>query len=544
MRGYNGAPVAYADSMRRRQLLSLSAFFSELKRRKIYGTAVAYAVAAWILLQIGEVTFEPLHFPDWAMTALVIAAILGFPLAIVISWFFDVGPGGIRRDHGMGGAARQEAYSSTSVTSPSIAVLPFVDMSAELDQGHFCEGVAEEILNALTRIDKLHVAARTSSFQYRNGSGDIREIGENLGVGTILEGSVRHAENRIRVTAQLINVADGYHIWAKSFDEELKDIFAIQDEIAQTIAETLVETLSPQEQSAIRTRSSRDVLAYEYYLRGRQFFNRFRKKDIEFARQMFRQAIEIDPEFAPAWAGYADCHSFLMMYVDPQDSYREEATRASQKALDLNPNSAVAYASRGLAYLICDEYGKANADFEKALELNPRLYEAYYYYGRASVHEGQLEKATELFAKAAEIDPAEYQARLLRVQILRGLGREKEAVEEAKEALVVVEKHLEWHPDDARAFHLGAGSLILTGDTERAMRWLERAQEIDPTDSVVLYNVACNLATLGEIDDALSYLEDAIEFGTVSNTWMRNDSDLDNLRDDPRFEALLQKVGH
>ncbi len=521
-----------------------SSFFSELKRRKVYGTAVAYAVVAWIILQFGEVTFEPLHFPPWVMTALVIAVILGFPLALVISWFFDISPTGFKRDSGLASTAIQGAFSASATGSPSIAVLPFTDMSPDKDQGHFCEGVAEEILNALTRIEKLDVAARTSSFQFREGSGDIREIGESLGVSTVLEGSVRKAENQIRVTAQLINVADGYHIWSKSFDEELKDIFTIQDDIAQCIADSLVETLSPQEQSAIKTHSSQNVQAYEHYLRGRQFFNRFRKKDIEFARQMFYQATEIDPDFAPAWAGYADCYSFLAMYVDPQDSYREEAGTASQIALDLDPESAEAHASRGLAFLISDEFAEANVEFEKALELNPSLYEAYYYFGRAKFHEGDLEEAADLFAKAAEVNPAEYQARLLRVQILRGLDRNTEAIEEAQEAIAVVEKHLEWNPDDARALHLGAGSLLITGDTERALRWLERAMKIDPTDSVVLYNVACNLATLGEKDKALDYLERAVEHGTVSEAWMRNDADLVSLRDDPRFEALLQQVVH
>lgn len=180
-------------------------------------------------------------------------------------------------------------------------------------------------------------------------------------------------------------------------------------------------------------------------------------------------------------------------------------------------------------------------EFEKALELNPRLYEAYYYYGRAKFHEGDLERAAELFAKAAEVDPAEYQSRLLRVQILKGLGRDEEALREAAAAVPIVEKHLEWNPDDARAMHLGAGSLIVTGDRKRAIRWLERSLEIDPTDSVILYNVACNLATLGEKDRAFAYLEKAIEHGTVSAAWMRNDTDLDNLRDDPRFETLLQQ---
>lgn len=530
--------------MKRPLLLPISHLFGELKRRKVYRAAAAYAVVAWILLQIGEVTFEPLHFPDWAMTVLVILAILGFPLALIVSWFFDIGPSGFKRDVALATGAAQNLTSLDGNSSPSIAVLPFADMSPEQDQGYFCEGVAEEILNALTRIETLQVAARTSSFQFREGSGDVREIGKRLGVATVLEGSVRKAEDQLRITAQLINVADGYHIWSKSFDEKLTNIFVIQDEIAQCIAEALLETLSPHEQSAIKTRSSQDVAAYEYYLRGRHFFHRFRKKDIHFARQMFHQAIEIDPGFALAWAGYADCFSFLIMYADPQDRYRDAARTASTKALDLSPELAEARASRGLAYLICDEYAQAAVEFEKALALNPRLYEAYYYYGRARFHEGDLDKAAELFAMAAKVNPAEFQARLLRVQILRGLGRVNEATEETKAALAIVEQHLKLNPDDARALHLGAGSLVLIGDTARAQQWLDRALEIDPTDSVVLYNVACNYATLGQDDKALGYLEQAVEHGTVSATWMRNDEDLASIRNDPRFEALVQRVTH
>ena len=488
-----------------------------------------YAVAAWILLQIGEVTFEPLGLPDWAMTGLVIVVILGFPVALILSWVFDLTPSGLRRASGM--------PTTDSNDAPSIAVLPFADMSPDKDQGYFCEGVAEEILNALTKIEGLHVASRTSSFQFQDGHGDIRDIGKELGVKAILEGSVRKSGKQLRVTAQLIKVEDGYHLWSKSFDQELENIFAIQDEIATSIAESLLDTLR-----TVKTTSSRDVKAYEYYLRGRQFFNRFRKKDIEFARQMFRQAIDIDPDFALAWAGYADCFSFLMMYVEPDDSYCGEASKASERALELGPDLAEAHASRGLAYLISEEFEQAEKEFEKALDLDPSLFEAYYYYGRTRFHQGNLEEAAELFAKAAEVNPADYQSRLLRVQILRGLGRTDEAMAEAKRSIVAVEKHLELNPDDARALHLGAGSLIVAGQPELAEQWLKRALEIDPDDSVVLYNVACNYAILGEIDTALNFLEQAIDNGTVSLAWMRNDEDLKNLRGHPRYDELLDSL--
>lgn len=520
----------------KRRVYSRSGLAAELKRRRVYPVVAAYAVVAFVLLQIGEITFGPLGLPNWVMIALIVLVVIGFPMAVMFAWFFDITPTGIRRE------VELRPQTAETDARPSIAVLPFVDMSPEQDQGYFCEGVAEEILNALTKIRQLKVAARSSSFQFDAAAGDAREIGAALGVETILEGSVRKSDNRLRITAQLIKAADGYHLWSNSFDEDLQDVFAIQDEIAKCIAESLVETLTPTDHLAIRTTSSSDVGAYEYYLRGRQFFNRFRKVDIEHARQMFRQAIDIDADFALAWAGYADCFSFLVMYADPKPEYRDKAREASTRALELDPQLAEAHASRGLAHLVCEEFDIAEADFKAALELNPRLFEAYYYFGRTRFHQGRLEEAAELFKKAAEVEPADYQSRCLRVQILRGLGREEDAAREAEHAITVVERHLQWNPDDARAYHLGAGTLVILGDVDRAKRWLLRAIEMDPDDPIVLYNVACNLATLGEVDKALEYLGRAMEHGTVSAAWMKNDEDLANLRADPRFTEMLAKL--
>ena len=509
---------------------------NELKRREVYPVIVAYAIVGWLLLQIGEVTFEPLGVPEWAMPTLIVLVVAGFPVALVLAWMYDITPQGVRRDR------IPSLDRDADDDSPSIAVLPFLDLSPVQDQQYFCEGVAEEILNALTRIRDLHVAARSSSFQFSPQAGDVRAIGRKLGVKTILEGSVRKSGRTLRVTAQLVKVADGYHIWSKEFDADLEDVFAIQDEIAASIAEALVETISEQEKESIRAVPPTDIDAYDYYLRGRQFFKRFHKVDIEHARQMFWQALDIDPNFALAWAGYADCHSFLMLSVDPDPVHAQQADRASKRALELGPDLAEAHASRGLACLVARDFEKAESAFRKALELNPHLFEAYYYYARTRFHQGDLDGAAELFRKAADNDPADYQSRCLRVQILRGTGHTALAIEEAREAVGVLEKHLEWHPDDARGLHLGAGSLVMLGQTERAKVWLRRALELDPDDPIVLYNVACNFATLGEVEESLDYLEQAVEHGTVSSDWMRNDEDLVSLRGNPRYAALLQRV--
>jgi adenylate cyclase len=520
--------------------------YGELKRRKVVRVGMFYAIGAWFLLQIGEVTFEPLELPGWAMRALIYTVVIGFPLTLVLAWFFDLTSKGIRRDP-MDVPASDEEHADFALpadfeTRPSIAVLPFTDMSEAQDQGYFCEGVSEAILNGLTRVNNLQVASRTSSFRFKNSNEDIRKIGRQLSVNTVLEGSVQKFNDRVRVTAQLISVKDGYHLWSKQYDASLKDIFEIQDEIAKSIAEAQALELSAQEQNAIKTTSSKDVHAYEFYLRGRHFFHRLRGSDMDYARQMFDQAIEIDPDFSLAWAGRADCFAFVEMYVRPNKQYRIEATRSSERALELDAESAEAYASRGLAYLVCEQYDQAIEQFETAIKLCPLLFEPWYYYARASVHQGKLQKAADLFAKSSEVRPEDYQSQVLRGHVLHGLGQVDLAISIGKQAIEVIEKHLKWNPDDTRAYYLGAGTLLQIGQRERAGRWIDKALEIDPSDSVVLYNVACFYALDGQGDKALDCLESAVDNGVVSAPWMQNDGDLLSLHEEPRFQALLAQL--
>lgn len=515
--------------MKRRFFSKISGLSAELVRRKVYPVVVTYAIVSWILLQVGEVTFGPLGLPDWVMTSLVVVVIGGFPVAVILAWMFDIAPKGPRRD------ALDEANEEPK-RPPSVAVLPFADMSPNQDQAYFCEGIAEAVLNALAQIEALRVVSRTSSFRYKSSNEDVRALGKALGASAVLEGSVRKDGDQLRVTAQLIDVADGFHLWSKTFDRQLKDVFAIQDEIAISIGESLLDILVP-----VTATSCCDVTAYEFYLRGRQFLHRFRKVDLEHARQMFRHAIDRDPEFASAWAGYADTYSLEIMYAEPDPSFRDLASEASAKALELDPESAEAHASAGLAHLVREEFIDAERELTQAIKLNPNLFEAYYYFARTRFHQGDMDAAAEWFAKAAEVSPDDYQSRLLRVQILRGQGRIELAKTEARAAIEVVEKHLEWHPDDVRALHLGAGSLILLGEEGRADLWLQRALQVDPDDPIVLYNIACNFATMGRIEGALDYLEQAMENGAVSLNWMRNDNDLDCLHGHPRYEALLAR---
>ena len=424
----------------------------------------------------------------------------------------------------------------------SIAVLPFVNMSNDPDNEYFSDGVAEDIINALTRVQALRVASRTSSFAFKGKSEDIGEIGRKLKVGTVLEGSVRKAGSRLRVTAQLVSVADGNNLWSERYDRQLEDVFAIQDEIAGSIVKALRVVLTEGEKRAIEKAPTESVEAYDYYLRGRQFFHQFRRTGMQFARRMYERAIEIDPGFAMAYAGIADACSFLYMYWDGSKANLEAADAASRKALELDPDLAEAHASRGFAYSLRREYGPAQQHFERAIQLNPKLYEAHYFYARACFQEGRFADAIGHYEAASRVRPEDYQALLLMQSPLNSLGRHQEARSALRRGLQVAEKHLELNPDDARALYLGAGGLAQLGEREKALEWARRAHVLDPEDSGVLYNVACNYALLGMTEAALDCLERAIQNGFGHREWIENDSDLDSLRAEPRFEALKKRL--
>jgi serine/threonine protein kinase/Flp pilus assembly protein TadD len=447
----------------------------------------------------------------------------------------------------VGGATTPGGVPATMTTaqdSPvkSIGVLPFADMSADRDQDYFCEGISEEIINALTRIKALRVASRSSAFAFKGKGQDIRLVGQQLGVATVLEGSVRKAGTRLRITAQLINVTDGYHLWSERFDRELEDVFAVQDEIAENIVRALRVVLSEEEKRAIEKPRPENVLAYEYYLRGRQFFHQHREKGHQFARRMFARAIEIDPGFVLAHAGMADCSSMLYMYWDASEANLEQANASSQKALDLGPEVAEPHAARGLALTIRKRYEEAHREFDTAIRLDPNLFEAYYFYARACFQQGKLEDAAHWFEQASAVRPEDFQSPALLALAYTGLGRGEEAVAARRRAVRIIERHLEFNPDDVRAWYMGALVLCPLGELERSREWVARARALEPEDSGVLYNIACVYALLGETDEALDFLEKAIQNGFGHREWIEFDSDLDSLRTHPRFQALMSRM--
>lgn len=517
----------------------LSAYFEELKRRKVVRVAIGYVVGAWLLMQIADATFEPLNLPEWSTTLVLWLLALGLPVALILAWALEVTPDGIRRTTKKRKTASIKKQVVEGQSEPSIAVLPFVDMSPEKDQDHFCEGMAEEIINSLTRIQGVQVASRTASFQFKDTSMDIDTIGERLNVNTVLEGSVRKAGEHLRVTAQLINVVDGYHIWSEGFDRELKDVFGIQKEIAENVAKAFKLSLGPGKEETVDQQPTESIEAYEFYLRGRRHFYQFSDPGWKQAREDFSHAIDLDPDYALAYAGLADCFSFIYMYADSAVSIRLQAETNSRLALQLAPELAQVHASRGLALSYSTRQDEAEKAFERAVELDPKLFEAYYFHGRHAFTKGKLEKAAQLFEKATEVRPDDYQALALLAQVYRALGQEEQRNDARRRTLEVIEKRLQNSPNDARALCFGSVNLLEAGQTEKGMEWLERAKTSQADDALNLYNVACVYSNIGDIEQALDCLEKSVRKGMAEVDWMKNDSDLDNLREHPRFKALL-----
>jgi serine/threonine protein kinase/Tfp pilus assembly protein PilF len=440
---------------------------------------------------------------------------------------------------------REESAAGTSFkigSAPSIAVLPFTNMSSDEGQEYFCDGMAEEIINNLAHIEGLRVVARTSSFAFKNPKLDIRKIGQKLDVETVLEGSVRKAGERLRITAQLINVADGYHLWSESYDRDLQDVFAIQDEIGANIVDALKIKLTEKDKRALEKIPTTDVKAYEFYIRGRQYFSELGVKGLEYARNMFTSAIIEDPQYALAYCGLADCYSMIHQYYDSNKTNIENAMTASRKALSLDSELAEAHASHGHAVSLDGRYEEAEEDFKKAIELSPKLFEAYYFYARACRCQGRLKEATELFETASAVRPEDYQAPILAADTYRGLEQPDKVVEGFRRGLEIATKHLEFHPDDARAWYLGAHAHYELDDHDTALEWCDKAMTLAPDDPATLYNAACLFSVMGEYDKCFECLEQAFDNGFANGEWMENDPDLEAIREDPRYKVLIDRL--
>ncbi|MGA9575288.1 MAG: tetratricopeptide repeat protein [Lysobacterales bacterium] len=427
-------------------------FFSELKRRNVFRVGIAYAISAWVLLQVADLVLENIGAPPMVMRIFMLALAVGFPIALIFAWAFELTPDGLKLEKDVDRSQSitqvtaqrmnrniiialviavvlllvdkftpdmdtqpepvaenvenvQAPASEAQPTEKSIAVLPFVDMSPDGDQAYFADGISEEILNVLVKTHSLKVAGRTSSFQFRGRSEDLRTIGEQLGVQNILEGSIRKANNRVRITAQLVTASDGFHLWSETYDRELTDIFAIQDEIARAITDALAIQLSlTSAGETLAPVSTRNMDAYDRYLEARGLI--VQRLDFPRAIELLDEAIRMDPQFAEAWAANAQAHTLMRYYLNVSgDEVRAKAEAMALKALAINPNLSAAHSVLGDVYRDNFKWKKAIASYQRALALNPDDIEANEQYAQMLQRVNYFDEALKYSARAVELDP-------------------------------------------------------------------------------------------------------------------------------------------
>ena len=516
---------------------SLKQLFAEFRRRRVFRVAAVFLVVGWILIQVAGATFGPLGLPDWSLKLVIMLVVLSFVLACALAWTYDLTTRGIERTGPAAVAANPPAPEA------SVAILPFTDLSEAHDQDYFCDGLAEEILNALASISGMRVASRTSSFRFRDGATDARDIGRALNVAAIMEGSVRKAGDHVRVTAQLIDAGNGYHLWSENFDRRLEDIFAIQEEIARSVARALRVSLNAPERLDMGRNAPSNVRAYEFYLRGRQMQAMKSTVSWHSSPEMFRRAIGLDPDYAQAHAGLADSlvHLLLWRLVRPEDVL-DEALAAGKRALALAPDLAEAHVARANTLSFAGEADEATTAFERAIALNGELYEAHYYFGRHCYAHGLYGRAVEEFEAAHRAQPDEFQALTLAANAADSMGDGARATELSHRALKFALAEAELDPENGRARYLAGGVQVRLGDKEGGKRNVEAALRLQPDDYGTLYNAACVYAQTGEPERALDLLDRAVATGYGFRNWIEHDHDFDGIRELPRFREILSRL--
>jgi TolB-like protein/Flp pilus assembly protein TadD len=523
-------------------------FFKEARRRKVFRMTALYVVAAWVAIQVAGEAFDAFAMPEAALRQIWVVALLGFPLFLIFSWYYDIGSKGIVRtppanpdeytDLSLGKAdyiiisvmlvfvvlisfplideiskAKTDRQSLTSVREAppnSIAVLPFLNLSGEKNNEYFSDGISEELLNKLAHLSGLRVAARTSSFYFKGKDEQIPLIAAQLGVRTILEGSVRKAGNKVRVTVQLINASDGYHLWSKNFDRELGDIFAIQDEIATQVVDALKVTLLGSEASRLSHHSTENIDAYNAYLLGRQRMAQRTSTTLHEAVEYFDKAIDLDPAFALAYVGLADAYNHLATWGTlSRDDALAKAEPAVTRALQLDDQLGEAYAALGFVLQRKQDRDGAQAAYKKAIELNPSYADSYQRYGVLLKWDfGRVEDALPLHKKALELDPLSTSLNMSVAEDYHEMGRYEEALKQCQRVIEI-------DPDFPRAYSLMADLYWeVFGRVDEGARWLRKAVELDQGNPSHARWLAMVYLDLGDLDAATYWLDKAIASAT------------------------------
>ena len=540
-------------------------FIAELKRRHVFRVTLTYIIVAWLVLQVADVVLDKIGVPDWTFKLVLVLLLVGFPVAIILAWAYDLTPKGLKRTEDLAEEVAP-ALRAAAPAKASVAVLPFVNMSGNPENEYFSDGLAEELLNVLAKVSGLKVAARTSSFHFKGHTGDIEEIARRLGVATVLEGSVRQSGARIRITAQLINASDGYHLWSESFDREIDDIFEVQDEISGAVVKALKGKLLGENSSGSKVGSTTNPEAFNAYLQGMHFLNRGSNKEaLQSAVAAYRQAIALDTNYAQAYAGLATALENLATnnFAD-LDQVVDQAEEAARTSIELAPSLADGYkvlATIASAYRL--DKSTAAREIDKAIQLEPGNVGVLIESARIHSVANQVEDALAAAETAQELDPVSTAA----AQIL---GHAYYLARRYDEAIHALQHALELDPHYPRPHYGIAMCYYFKGDFENAARtvaqepldWMrfsglailehklghtEAAEKamaslIENYRDNGLYQQAQVHAQWGDIDTAVEVLIQARDINDPGVSQIVVDPLIDPLRQNPKFAKLLAAV--
>ena len=587
-------------------------FFSELRRRNVYKVAVAYIVGGWALSEGISQVFPVFDVPNAIIRLIVMMIIAGLPVALVLAWMFEITPEGIKRTaiaDAMPATARRKKHvwiyvvvigavlsiglfflgrysaineaprqreATTGTPQKSIAVLPFENLSRDPDNAYFTEGVEDEILTRLAKVADLKVISRTSTQHFKSAPENLPTIAKQLGVVNILEGSVQKAADQVRVNVQLISAMTGAHLWADTYDRKLTDIFAVESDIAKSIAETLQAKLTGSAEQVLASKPTEDAQAHELYLRGRYFWNRRTGENLKKAADYFQQAIGKDPKYALAYSGLADCHVLLPVYPELGSNPRDElpqAFAAARKAVQLDDTLAEAHASLARALASNLQLAAATSEFNRAIELNPNYATAHQWFGECLQSQGRADDALAELKRAQELDPLSLIINSLLGFAFDTAGKSDEAIAQLrktieidpnfwiahsyfgnvlehkgqlKEAIVEYEKSNALQPDDPYSIADLARGYFLVGRKSEAEQLWDKLQSLSERQYVPAYSMAVVQLTFGNKDEAIRLLEKSYEdrapFDSTDLGWILVDHRLDSLRSDPRFKNLITRI--
>jgi TolB-like protein/tetratricopeptide (TPR) repeat protein len=589
-------------------------FFAELKRRNVYKVAVAYAVVGWLVIQISSTVLPTFHAPEWVVQTLVVFVALGFPIALVLAWAFELTPEGIKRADEVApdesitrktgrklvgmtvalaviaaglfalrlvGTARwavrsgdtdgHRSAASLPVPEKSIAVLPFENLSSDKENAFFAEGIQDEILTRLAKVADLKVISRTSTQRFKSSPSDLREIAKQLGVMNILEGSVQKSNGQVRINVQLINAITDAHLWADIYDRNLTDLFAVESEVAKTIADILRVKLTGSELSAMSVRPTQDPAAQDLLVQGRHFLALRRDDNLPRAIEFFHQAIARDPNYAAAYAGLSEAFILLPRYTGAYPSETRPQSRvAALKALELNPNLAEAHNVLGKIAMDYDvDFAEATREFKRAIELNPNYAGAHHWYSGTLESQGQFDEAIAESKLGTDLDPFSAVNLVDQGRVYGSARRFPEAKVSFEKALAIdpAFSYAHWHYGEtlqvsgdlkgAAAEYAKAGTAgntpepialraqlaAIMGRPEEARQALTALDEMEKHRYVDVFWRALLYLSLGDRERALETLDqsyinrEGYEIGLI-----KVDPMLDSLRGEPRFQALVKKV--